>query len=263
MKISVLTENTTCSQNLQCEHGLSLYIETIDNQSILFDTGQSEKFSENALKMGIDLQKTDFAVLSHGHYDHGGGLLKFLTLNQKAPIFIHKDAFGKHYNGNKYIGISPELRKSDRIIFTDGMYTLKKGLTLHTLEKEKLIMPVNPHGLSVQIQNKLYPEDFRHEQHLIIEENGKKILFSGCSHKGIVNIVHHFRPDIMVGGLHFKDILLDEKGLSQLKSYAEKLCAYPTIYYVGHCTGKAQYDYIRPFFGNRISYISTGTVITI
>ena len=71
MKLVTLMENTTCREDLCCEHGLSLYLETGDHK-ILFDAGQSGAFAENAEKLGVNLQNVDFAVLSHGHYDHGG-----------------------------------------------------------------------------------------------------------------------------------------------------------------------------------------------
>ena len=67
------------------EHGLSLFIET-EEHKILFDMGQSDAFIKNALSLGIDIAKVDIAVISHGHYDHGGGLRYFLELNRSAPI---------------------------------------------------------------------------------------------------------------------------------------------------------------------------------
>ena len=76
MKISVLAENTACDNLFDCEHGLSLYIDTGKNK-ILFDMGQSNLFEKNAEKLGIDLSEVDIAILSHGHYDHGGGLKRF------------------------------------------------------------------------------------------------------------------------------------------------------------------------------------------
>ena len=110
MKITALVENTCESGKYSVEHGLSLYIET-DKHKILFDMGQTELFCENAKKLGVDLGKVDFAVLSHGHYDHGGGLAKFMEINKKAPIYIHEKAFGEHYNGTeKYIGLDTKRR---------------------------------------------------------------------------------------------------------------------------------------------------------
>ena len=262
MKISVLIENTTHNNNLLPEHGISLYIET-NNTKLLFDTGQSGKFIQNADTMGISLQDVDMVILSHGHYDHAGGLSSFLKYNAKAPVFLHKNAFGQHFHGEKYIGLDPELLNSDRLIFTDGTFPLKENITLSPLPHSALTVPINPYGLSVKINGKLFPEDFSHEQYLLIEENSKKILFSGCSHKGIVNIIRYFQPDIMVGGLHFKDIPLNHNGYTVLQQYAECLCAYPIKYYVGQCTGEPQFDYIQPFFGKNITYIYTGTTLII
>lgn len=78
MLIKVLIENTAISKDFGCEHGLSLYIETGDRK-ILFDVGASELFLENAKKLGVDVSDVDYLVISHGHYDHGGGLRAFLT----------------------------------------------------------------------------------------------------------------------------------------------------------------------------------------
>ena len=124
MRITALAENTSVSDNFGAEHGLSLYIET-DKHNILFDMGQTALFSENAEKLGIDLSMVDIAVLSHGHYDHGGGLKKFLSINDKAPVYINRYAFEPHYNGKeKYIGLDISLQDNERIIFTDDFYEI-------------------------------------------------------------------------------------------------------------------------------------------
>ena len=80
MKLTVLTENTTGSPHLIAEHGLSLYLETKDLR-LLFDTGQTDALIANAAFLGVDLGTVDLAVLSHGHYDHGGGIAAFLQHN--------------------------------------------------------------------------------------------------------------------------------------------------------------------------------------
>jgi metal-dependent hydrolase (beta-lactamase superfamily II) len=81
MKLVTLMENSSCREDLCCEHGLSLYLETL-GKKILFDAGQSAAFAENAAVLKVDLEAVDFAVLSHGHYDHSGGLERFLQINR-------------------------------------------------------------------------------------------------------------------------------------------------------------------------------------
>ena len=95
MKITTLMENTASAECYTAEHGLSIYIET-KNHVILFDSGASGAFADNAEKLGVDLGKVEMAVLSHGHYDHGGGLLRFMEKNKTAPIYMSACAFEPH-----------------------------------------------------------------------------------------------------------------------------------------------------------------------
>ena len=96
MKITTLLENKTTCDALRCEHGLSLYIETAKHK-ILFDSGASDAFWENAKALGIDLAQVDIAFLSHAHNDHCGGLLTFLRGNRTAKVYLQKEAFGDYY----------------------------------------------------------------------------------------------------------------------------------------------------------------------
>ena len=104
----------------------------------------------------------------------------------------------------------------------------------------------------------MVPEDFRHEQYLLVQENGKRILISGCSHKGIVNLVHHFRPDVLIGGFHLMDT---PAGSAEIDEIARILLEYPTVYYTGHCTGEKQYDQLKNIMGERLQPFSTGSVL--
>ena len=109
MKITALVENTT-KEDLATEHGLSLYIET-EKHTILFDSGQGELFAGNAEKLGKDLAGVDLMILSHGHYDHGGGLETFLKKNDRARVIMSSEAFGDYYNAkDKYIGLDKSLK---------------------------------------------------------------------------------------------------------------------------------------------------------
>ena len=261
MRIVTLLENTTCREDLCCEHGLSLYIET-GKHRILFDAGQTEAFADNAQALGIDLSAVDLCVLSHGHYDHGGGLKKFLEINKTAPVYVSRDAFMPHYNGTeKYIGLDQTLLDDPRLIFAENSTQLAPGITLES-GAIPLPHPIDPAGLTVLENGILQPEDFRHEQYLIIEEEGKRVCFSGCSHRGILNIAAHFRPDVLIGGFHFMK-LDPETDARRLTDAAEELLRYDTTYYTGHCTGAAAYDFMKPIMGDRLNLIPTGSIIEI
>lgn len=257
MKITALTENTS-KNGLPFEHGLSLYIQT-ESRNILFDTGQTELFAENAEALGINLAEVDIAVLSHGHYDHGGGLKRFLELNKTAPVYMSKYAFEPHYNGTeKYIGLDLSLKDSDRIVLTDGVTKLADGLTLYSCNEKEKLLDLGSFGLNTKENGAIVPDDFRHEHYLLIEENGKRVLISGCSHKGIVNIESWFKPDVLIGGFHLSKLELGDR----LKMIAQRLDSYGTDYYTCHCTGAEQYAFMKRYM-DRLNYISAGDCITV
>lgn len=258
MRIVTLVENTASRDCLAAEHGLSLYIETGDHR-ILFDAGQSGAFADNAKMLGIDLSQVDTAVLSHGHYDHGGGLSRFLKINDRAFVWVSPHAFESHYNGlNKDIGLDPALRDNSRICFAEEEQKIAAGMTLYS----RIPCPcgIRPFGLTVKEGDRLVPEDFRHEQYLLLEEGGKRILISGCSHRGILNITQWFRPDVLVGGFHF--MKMDPKG-EELQTAAAELKRFSCVYYTGHCTGEEQFETLKALMGQQLHSLSTGTEIII
>lgn len=258
MKIQVLMENVSENPGLYAEHGLSLYIET-EGHRILFDAGQTGLFAENAKVMGVDLKDVDICILSHGHYDHGGGLLRFLEINDHAPVYMNRNAFGERYSASdKYIGLDERLKGKDRIVFTDDSCVIDDHLRLTTCNTSKKLYPMSAQGLLAVVDGQMVNDDFRHEQYLIVEENGKRVVFSGCSHKGILNIVKWLQPDVLIGGFHFKKLDPKAEGSAVLTEAAEKLNLYPTSYYTNHCTGVEQFDYLKKIMGRKLSYLSTG-----
>ena len=258
MKITCLVENTTQIDTIECEHGLSLFIEH-NGLKILFDMGQTELFYENAQKLGIDLRDVDFAVLSHGHYDHGGGLRKFLEINNSAPVYLNRYAFEPHYNGTeKYIGLDVSLKNNDRLIFTDDEFKITDGITLFSCNNKIKQHYLGSCGLNMVENGIIVPDNFRHEQYLLIEDNGKKILISGCSHKGVMDITEWFDPDVLIGGFHYSKFELDGK----LAGYAKFLDSFKTKYYTCHCTGTEQYEFMKNYMSN-LEYLSCGQSIEI
>ena len=257
MKITALTENTS-QAGLPTEHGLSLFIETTEHR-ILFDTGQSELFAENAKRLKVDLGIVDIAVISHGHFDHGGGLKTFLQINSVAPVYISRYAFEPYYRSDgEYIGLDLSLKENDRFHFTEDVTEIGSGLTLYSCNDRKKAFDLVPSGLGRKENDVLLEDDFRHEQYLLIEENGKRVLLSGCSHKGIRNLVRWFRPDVLVGGFHFFRLPVDQ----ELQSYGKDLDAFPTKYYTCHCTGTEQYECLAACMRD-LHYLSAGQTITI
>lgn len=272
MKIVALMENTAISQEFACSHGLSLYIET-KNHKILFDMGQDGRFLENAKKLGIDISKVDIAILSHGHYDHGGGLSAFLEANRFASVHIQKKALGEFYahdpdGVNRYIGLPPEWTDNSRIICHTGDYKLDAGIQIFAgVTGRECYSPAND-SLYVSMNGRHIPDLFMHEQNLLIKEGDKMVLIAGCAHNGIVNILkkaESFAPsgiDYMIGGMHLMHAYPEqEKQRMFCKSLAQKLKEHPCHYYTCHCTSVEAYEMLHEEMGDKILYLSAGSAL--
>lgn len=259
MKIWVLTENTASREDILAEHGLSLYIETGDRR-ILFDMGQTDAFARNAGTMGIDLSRVDLAVVSHGHYDHGGGLETFLEINPHAPVYVSRYAFGGYYNAaGKYIGLDPKLKHSGRLI-PGGSTRLGEGICLHSPNGWEASVPVDSAGLQKWGEDGMQPDDFLHEQYLVIREKGMTVCFSGCSHKGIVNITRWIPSDVCIGGFHF---MKQDPQAETVREAARILSGSSTQFYTCHCTGGKQFDAMKSVMGQKLQALRAGDILQI
>ena len=259
MKVTVLSDNTSKS-GLATEHGLSLYIET-NKHRILFDFGASDLFVKNAERLGIDLGLVDIAFLSHGHYDHGGGILAFLERNGIANVYMHEAVFEPHYNGrNEYIGLDPTLDGHPRYIKVRGDITIDDELSFVCMDR--LNKPVDTNGQKVKRGQYMEKERYEHEMYLLIREGYKIHLISGCAHKGIINLVYSFRFNTFFGGLHLMkyDPLWDEEILEDTANAIRNSCA---EYYTCHCTGREQYLFLEDEVRGKMHAISCGETIVI
>jgi 7,8-dihydropterin-6-yl-methyl-4-(beta-D-ribofuranosyl)aminobenzene 5'-phosphate synthase len=272
MIVSVLSENTSCKQ-LPVEHGLSLHILSQQGEQILFDMGQSALFIDNATRMDIDLQACDFAIISHGHCDHGGGLEHFLQINDHAEVFLHPRAFDAHYSlreeGLKYIGLNPSMKLEKRVRFSGDLLHIDANKTLFANVTGKILVP--PGNRLLFGADKKSVDTFPDEQNFILQEDGKTVLFAGCAHNGIVNILHRAEEIVgkpvthLFGGMH-----LVKNGLSEIEEahfiecLANELKRFDQChFYTMHCTGEREFQKLKNLMGEQISYLSCGEKINI
>lgn len=273
MIIKTLVENTSISKDFGSEHGLSLYIET-GIYKILFDAGASGLFLENAKKMGVDIANIDFLVISHGHYDHGGGLKTFLQENNTADVFIHPQAFGKFYamrpnDKLEYIGLKEDLEQEIQVIFTADRFFINKEIQIYSNVTQKEPQPSSNKGLFIEEDGQTVNDVFEHEQNLIIEEDEKTLLITGCAHNGIINIIEHFHtlkermPDYVIGGFHLSGRSGGDENFETIDKIGKYLLDTKAKCYTCHCTGIEPYNRLKAIMGDNIEYLSTGSEIII
>lgn len=257
---------------LPAEHGLSLLVETNNGLRLLFDTGQGPLFADNARCLGLSLDDVALAVLSHGHYDHGGGLSTFLRLNATAPVYIHSDAFVSRSSlrddGIKSIGLDRSLLEdsvlSHRLVSCRGVCRPVPGLTLFSDVNASILPP--PANRRLFLSDGCTPDPVTDEQNLIIEEDGRTVLIAGCAHRGIINIMRRAeeitgrRLTHVLAGLH----LMRDCDDGYISSLSTALAAFPSCRFVTfHCTGADAYERLHALLGDRICYLSCGEKLSI
>ena len=265
MKIIALVENTQRNENCIAEHGLSLYIET-EKHKLLLDTGQTDAIIHNAKFLGVDLSSVDTVILSHGHYDHSGGIVPFSRINHNAEIIMQKTAIEPHYNGERYIGIDKSILKLPNLHLIDGDIQLDDELYIFSGITGRRRYPQGNLKLSRIENNKKIPDDFTHEQCLVITQNEKRWLLSGCAHNGILNILDRYRdifkddPNYVVTGFHMmkKDGEYTEDEKTLILETAKELSLLNTTFFSGHCTGTPAFDMMKEILGDNLVALYSG-----
>ena len=262
MRITVLTEDKAPSDNrLFYEHGLSLYCES-RGYRFLFDMGQSDVFIKNAALLGIDLQSVDFAVISHAHDDHGGGLTHFLDLNTKAVIYASRHITGEFYMQRfcrkEYAGLSPDIFKKhqQRFVFLDHSAEVVPGFEVLTNLNRYFAVPAFCRLMKEKKDGRMESDLLLHEIILAVkEEDGVKVL-TGCSHHGVNNILanaikEYGRISAFVGGFHMAGTKYAGTGLrlyaespGKIKKTCLQLGGIPDVY-TGHCTGERAFGILQ------------------
>lgn len=274
MEVTALLENKALSSQYDSKHGLCIHVKT-EKHNILFDVGPNNLFIKNAIKLNIDISEVDIVVISHGHKDHGGGLKEFLKVNDKAKIYIHKNAFDKYYSNvlglfKYYIGLDRTLRESDRIILVDDFYKIDDELIIFSKISSKKMIPTSNKNLYVKEGNLFVHDKFNHEQNLIIRSDNKSYLFAGCAHRGIVNILEEAENiteksiDFVIGGFHlFNPIFSKYVNVELINDIGKYLGDKKSIYYTCHCTGEKAYEQLKGILHDQINYLCSGQVISI
>lgn len=275
MKIYTLVEDTK-DENLifENEHGISFFIET-DGSIILFDTGQSSKFINNSVKMGIDLSNVTDVVLSHGHYDHTGGLKEYIDkFGNNFKLHITKELLNEKYkyenNSYKFVGNNfNEKYLNDNNInikfLTNNMKEIANGVYIMRSFEKYTDYEKKNESFFVLDNNEYILDDFKDEISVVLDTEKGIIVIVGCSHPGIINILNTIEKRMgkpiygVIGGTHLLDADEDriEKTMEYFKSKDIKIIG------ISHCTGDAAIKKIKVRFKEKVFKNKAGSILNI
>lgn len=277
LRIINLVENEPGSSGCDAAHGLSFYVET-KNHKLLFDTSPSEVILRNAEKLGVDLSAVDTVILSHGHYDHSGGILSFVDLNSKANIYMQYNAGREYYafdgedKGYRYIGIDKKILSLPQVQLLHGDTKIDDELQVFTVDDRVFPLPSTNKRLRELCDGEYIQDEFHHEQNLLLTSCGKKVLFCGCAHNGILNVMETLErkfgkdmlPDLVIGGFHLmKRTEFSEADTTEIIEIANRLKKYKAHFATCHCTGIPVFNQMKEIMEDQLTYIRSGDEVDI
>ena len=282
MIITTLIENRKNETDfgLESEWGLSLHI-VHNGHSILFDTGTSGAFADNAVPLSVNLKTVDVMVLSHHHFDHGGGLKRFFESNKNAKVYLagkpNGDCYIKIFKVfKKYIGLDKSLISENptRFMVVNKVTEILPNIFIFPKITSNHPKPIGNKRLYLKNNGKLSLDPFEHEIVMAIKDAGKLVVFTGCSHNGILNMIdtvaNHFEGipiKAIVGGFHLVssppfNFVAARK--SEIENLGKSILNYPVdMTYTGHCTGTKAFAILKSVMGSQIADINTGSVFDI
>jgi 7,8-dihydropterin-6-yl-methyl-4-(beta-D-ribofuranosyl)aminobenzene 5'-phosphate synthase len=254
MTIYTLIENTKPKGSaFLCEHGLSLYFEH-NKKHILFDTGSSDTFIYNATLLGIDLAKVDVCVISHGHFDHAGGLSYFLNINKKAAVYMKRtaqcDLYTKKLFRTRQTGMPQSFfeKYGERITYIDDDTQITDGVFAANINTYRGY-PQHVSAMYCDQDGKLTHDDLSHELFITAKTNEGHVVLTGCSHHGLINILQTAQENYgkvyaVIGGFHLGGFkVLGVRAKRESSSEIRAIAKYfdkngINKIYTGHCTGE-------------------------
>jgi len=268
--LTVLVDNNVSCDGLQAEHGLAMLLR-YGERSLLLDAAQNgETLAHNAAALGAALERVDAVVLSHGHYDHTGGLDAVLRRRGPVDVYAHPDAFARRWANKpgrpmKDISCPHQFGKLCNSGARFHPVTAPERLDGGVLLSGPIGGPAwGSEGFAVSRADEMVRDGFRDELFVLVRgENGWAVI-TGCCHRGLANTLHsaeflsHSEPiRTIIGGLHLRGA-----DAVELQSVVELLEAKgrPDVHPL-HCTGEDSVAYLRRQLGECIHTAAAGSRI--
>ncbi|MDI9480731.1 MAG: MBL fold metallo-hydrolase [Bacillota bacterium] len=250
VRITILVENTTTVPGLLGEYGFSALIE-VDGQRFLFDTGNGEAIMSNASQLGIDLSTIEALVISHGHFDHTGGVMQLLPELKKPIVYAHPEVFARHQvssgpSQTRYIGApftkDDLLQAGAEFVAVDNFTRMTDNIYI-TGSIPRLTDYEDAGGPFIkEVNGELLPDPIEDDMALVITHPQGLIIVSGCAHAGMINMINYALESTraskvlaFIGGTHLNTA--NEKRLRKTVADLKRIDPHQLI--VCHCTGFA------------------------